>query len=401
MADYLVVNRFDDEFGEYHRFAEPGRDRLAYLTLAPGLAVLDTTSALDTLVVPDLSYATLASATARLTERHGHFDAFVGMSEWDLMTVARLSEHFGAGGWSVELVSRFRDKPRMKELVSGAGLAVPGFLPLRRGQDAAQVIRAIGLPLVLKPRDGAASAGVRRIETAGELETALAGIDPDGYECEEFIDGDIFHVDGVRRDGGFHFVSASGYLGSCLRFSHGEPLGSVLLPDGEQRSRVVSFAAACLDALGLTDGAFHLELFGTQDRGLVFLEVGLRPGGAEVPFLHRELFGVDLFGEAFRATVGGPPHTPASEFRRPAGGGWVLAPEPRPLPSRLVSRTPMLGSVPTLYAEVLPEPGEVFDGDGGYWHVGGRFRFAGEPGQVRGDAAAVMTGYRMVSEPTC
>jgi hypothetical protein len=206
-------------------------------------------------------------------------------------------------------------------------------------------------------------------------------------------------VDGVRRGGRFHFVSASSYLGNCREFNAGRPLGSVLLAAGPERDRIIAFAGACLDALGLCDGAFHLELFGGDGRELVFLEVGLRPGGAEVPFLHRELYGVDLFGEAFRATVGGPPHTPASEFRSPPGGGWGLAAEPRPLPSRLTARPSMLGKVPTLYAEVLPDPGEVFDGNGGYWHVGGRFRFAGEPDDVRRDVRAVLDRYEPACEP--
>jgi hypothetical protein len=398
LADYLVVNRFDDEFGEYHRFTEPG-DRLAYLTTAGGLPVLDTASALDTVVVPDLSYPTLAAATARMIRRHGRFDAFIGMSEWDLMTVARLSEEFGAGGWNTELVSRFRDKPLMKRLVARAGLPVPRYLALGARPDAAAIAARLGLPLVVKPRDGAASAGVTLAASVAGLAATLAGIgDPAGFECEEFIDSDIFHVDGVRRDGRYHFVTASAYVGNCLKFAGGEPLGSVLLAPGAERDETIAFAAACLDALGLRDGAFHLELFGGDGRERVFLEVALRPGGAEVPFLHRELFGVDLFGEAFRATVGGPPHTPASQFRIPPGGGWGLAAEPRPLPSRLLSRPSLLGSVPTLYAEVLPEPGEVFDGTGGYWHVGGRFRFAGQPAEVRRDVRAVLEGYRMTCE---
>jgi len=400
IPQYLVLNRFDDEFGEYHRFVEPGSCRLAYLTLAEGLGILDVEGSMETVVVPDLDVGTLLPLAKQLSHRWGGFDGVVGISEYDLLTAARLRGALGVPGWTPEFVTGFRDKPRMKELVGGAGLRVPRFRELDASTTAEDVSAALGLPVIVKPRSGAASHGVVRADNGTELARALAEVDPAEYECEEYIDGQVLHVDGIRREGLFHFVSASEYVNTCLDFALGRPLGSVLLDDGGFRDLVVGFAGHCLDALGLVDGPFHLELFRNTAGELVFLEVGLRPGGAEVAFIHRDLFGIDLFSEAFRTCLGLPPLQPSGDFPGDVAGGWVSVPEPQPLPSRVLSRTPMCELIAEVYAEVLPDVGTVLDGSGGYDHIGGRFRLRGrDHHSVRRAALEVMARYELVSEP--
>lgn len=399
MPNYLVLNRFDDEFGEYHRFA-PSGSGLAYITLRHGLPILDTQGALATEVVGDLAYETVLPVVRRLVAEHGPFDGVVGLSERDVLTAARLRVELGLPGWTPDFVTAFRDKPRMKEIIGGVGLRVPRYLELTGDVTADDVVARLGLPVIFKPRSGAGSVGVVLARTREELAAAMTAADPVTHECEEYIEGHIHHVDGIRRDGRFHLVSASAYVNTCLDFTQGLPLGSVLLDTGPKRDRLIAFATVCLDAFGLVDGPFHLELFVCPDGDLVFLEIGLRPGGAEVAFIHRDLFGIDLFGEAFRATLGLPPLTPAEEFRTASGGGWVSVPEPRPLPSRVTGSSSLLGVVPEVYGEVLPDIGTVFRGDGGYDHIGGRFRLRGADHRtVRRAVLDVMRQYRVTAEP--
>ncbi|WP_190142551.1 ATP-grasp domain-containing protein [Streptomyces glebosus] len=400
---YLVLNRFDDEFGAYHRYLSDQSCALAYLTLADCVDVLDRDSALDTVVVPDLTLETVLPHARELHARHGGFQGVVGLSEYDVLTAARLRDELGVPGAPAALVRTFRDKPLMKRAVAAAGLRVPRFTELTADTTAQEVARATGFPLVLKPRSGAASHGVRVLEDLAQLQLVLDTLNPSergGQQCEEYVQGDVLHVDGVRRAGRYHFVSASAYVNTCLDFAQGGRLGSYLLDDGPLRRRVIAFAAACLDALKLDDGAFHLELLRRADGELVFLEVGMRPGGARIPELHQELFGVDLMGEALRAALGLPPMAGPMDFQPPHGGGWVLVPEPPPLPSRVVSRTPLRGVVAEVYTETVPEVGDVFDGQGGYLRVGGSFRLRGAgQAEVRRAVLAVMERYEVTAEP--
>jgi len=79
-----------------------------------------------------------------------------------------------------------------------------------------------------------------------------------------------------------------------------------------------------------------------------------------------------------------------------AAAGWVVIPEPALVPMAVVGRTPMTGVIAQVYAETLPEPGDVFDGTGGYWHTPGRFRLAGpDERSIRAAARRVMAEYRI------
>jgi ATP-grasp domain len=399
-SHYLVINRFDDECGDYHRFAEGVDCRLSFITLEAGRDVIDEAAALEVIVVPDLRLDLVRDQMRALITRHGPLAAIVGISERDVLMTAQLRDEFGLPGWKSDFVRRFRDKPLMKSYVAAAGLRVPRFMALHGETQPGQLIARIGLPLVLKPRAEGASRGVVVIRSAGQLRRALERVDLEAFECEEYIEGNVLHVDGLRRDGKFYFASAARKLNTCLDFANGARMGTVLLDPGEERDAVIDHAGACLDALGLVEGPFHLEMFQTLQGEHVFLEVGIRPGGSEVPFVNRDLFGIDLFGEAFRVTLGLPPMIAQDQIRPPGeSGGWVAVPEPRPLPSRLLARNSLIGRIPELYAEVLPAVGTIFRGDGGYDHIGGRFRLRGPDGvSVEKAVRRVMREYRLAAE---
>ncbi|MFJ5233089.1 acetyl-CoA carboxylase biotin carboxylase subunit family protein [Kitasatospora sp. NPDC088391] len=396
---YLVLNRYDDEDAEYHRYCADLPCDLSVVSTPDGVPALGPVPAGRVAAVPDLEFGTVLAAALELRERHGAFDGVVGLSEYDVLTAARVREALGVPGPSADLVRAFKDKVVMKERVAAAGLAVPRFAALAGGASAAELERAVGFPMVLKPRARAGSSGVRIVHDSAALVAALAETDAEEYECEEYVSSEIYHVDGVLADGRAHFVSVSGYVNTPLEFTEGRPLGSVFLDPGALREELAAFALACVRALGLETGCFHLEVIRRPGGEPVFLEVGMRPGGAEVPFVHREVHGIDLMAETFRTVLGLPLQSAGRTFGH-ASAGWVVVPEPAPRPARVVGRTPMTGVVPQVYAEVLPEPGTVYDGTGGYFHVPGRFRLSGPDERgVRAAARRVMAEYRLDVEP--
>ena len=130
-------------------------------------------------------------------------------------------------------VRRFRDKTVMKDSVAAAGLRVPAFARLDDHQAMEELLAVPGFPVMLKPRTGAASNGCYRIDSREAFDQAIQSLESADYECEEFISGPIFHIDGIVQAGKFLFVKASRYLNTCYDFAQGKPLGSVLLEPGE------------------------------------------------------------------------------------------------------------------------------------------------------------------------
>jgi biotin carboxylase len=373
----LIVNRWDDEFAEYHRYLDHRRHRVGYITTPCGIGRIPEDEAAAVEVVSDLTDAeAVGRAADRVHCQLGGLDAIVALSEYDLLLAAGLRERLGVPGKRIAEVTRFRDKTAMKRAVAAAGLRAPVFADCADDSALARLSSQVGFPLVLKPKSGAASDGVMIVTGERDLREKLATVDRSLYECEQFLDGPIYHVDGLVSERVCAFAKVSRYLNTCLAFKRGEPLGSVILEDGDPRSTSLrSFALACLEALGFGGGAFHLELIEHAPGELYFLEVGARVGGGEIPFVIRDLFGVDLDRAWLRMQVE-PDVTPAGP--EPAAGpvgGFLMVPEPRTVPCVVVRARSLMGLVPHLYAEVIPETGALLDGQGGYSKIGGRFRF--------------------------
>jgi len=184
-------------------------------------------------------------------------------------------------------------------------------------------------------------------------------------------------VDGYFDGTGLGPWRASRYVNTCLGFRGGDLLGSVEEDDPVLVPAIGAFATRALAALTARPTMFHLEVFVDRDTGdCAFLEVGARVGGAEIPFLWREVHGYDLMEAAFRLALGEVPRPWPRDLGEVAG--WLLAPAPATRPCRITSATSMLDRDPGPYAEAVLRPGEILPAaDAYYEHVGGRFRFRG------------------------
>ena len=221
------------------------------------------------------------------------FDAILTRQENLMMTAAELREEFSVPGMTRAETDLFRDKVLMKRAVAAAGLRVPLHARITHDLDA--------LPwtgkTVLKPVDGAGSRDVSLFATSAEalahVREAL-GEDPHHpyarhFELEEFVTGPIWHVDGYLYKGEPVLVKTSRYVGTCLDYGAGAPLGSVQVDNPE----LAQWALRCLAALGARSVTFHLEAIESPD-GPVFLETAGRAGGGDVVELIERATGVNL-----------------------------------------------------------------------------------------------------------
>ncbi|MEU6535256.1 ATP-grasp domain-containing protein [Streptomyces sp. NPDC047000] len=336
-----------------------------------------------------------------IVREEGPFDHVIGFSEMLLDLAATLRERYGIPGSSVEETSRFRDKTVMKERVSRAGLRVPRWASCRTEEQILAAAEEFGYPVIVKPVRGASSQGVREIASAEELRALCAERSLDDLEIEEFVRGEILHVDGVLDASGEPlFLCTSRYLSTCLDFEVlGEPLGSVFQTDPGLRGRCEDFAVRCLTALGLRSSAFHLELFDTGDE-LVFLEVGARVPGADVSYVINDVHGVNLWRLWVDVLLGRSVDLPAPDPE--ASGGWLIVQGPKPLPRKVTAATSLLGRVPHVYRELVPRAGEVLISRPGSYATlqGGRFLFrGGTQKEIEEAVRQARAEYRLTTEP--
>jgi biotin carboxylase len=396
----LVINRWNDDFARYHQAIDHHRHRVSYITTRPGFDALVPELAEEVVVIDQLENPTAAQHALRLIARHGAFDHIIALSEFDLELAAQLREALGVPGSRPADVKRVRDKVAMKQHVARGGVRVPRFIPTSSPDEVMAFARVIGLPLILKPRDGAASHGVIEVRTWSELEAALASIALERYECEEFITGDVYQLDGLIAAGRLQAMRPARCLNTDLQFARGERVGSVLNDDPELEERFREFALRVLRALELDNSAFHLEVFRTRPTSdaepdeLVFLEIGARVGGAQITYMWRDLYDVDLNDAWIRLQLGEPLRLPQLDASSPVGG-FLLVPEPPDVPCQVESATSLIGTIAGLYAEFLPPVGTILDGRGGYDDIAGRFRFTGgSSAEVEAAIRIAMDEYR-------
>ncbi|WP_410539989.1 acetyl-CoA carboxylase biotin carboxylase subunit family protein [Streptomyces sp. KL2] len=328
----LILHRVPYFKIEYHRGISHDRHEVTYFGTDRALATLPPGLRCERVSRPGVRSA-FEEARDWLAERPRDFDRVISVSEYELLDAARLREHLGVPGALVDQVTLARDKVLMKQAVGEAGLRVPRFLPLPRFLERDGRAPWYGRT-VLKPHRGASSEDVLVFDTPQHAHAAItggrtgvarldAGSGRGDFQVEEFVSGPIRHFDGLVQGGEVLLLSASEYVGTCLEYAQGRPMGSFQVGFSEETRAWVSRALA---AVRIEDGSFHLEAI-VHEGDLVFLEVGNRVGGADVVATVELATGVHLPSYELRALLGEPvagalPEPPAVRRRY----GWFVYP---------------------------------------------------------------------------
>ncbi|MEU2872570.1 ATP-grasp domain-containing protein [Streptomyces olivoreticuli] len=321
----LILHRVPYFKIEYHRGISHDRHEVTYFGTDRALATLPPDLRCERVSRPGERPA-FEEARDWLAAHPRAFDRVISASEYELLDAARLREHLGVPGAPVDQVALARDKVLMKQAVEEAGLRVPRFLPLTHFLEQDGRVPWFGRT-VLKPHRGASSEDVLVFGTPRQAAAAVterrtgvarldAGSGLEDFQVEEFVSGPIRHFDGLVQGGEVLVLSASEYVGTCLKYAQGEPMGSFQIEFSEETRAWVSRALA---AVRIEHGSFHLEAI-VDEGELVFLEVGNRVGGADVVATVELATGVHLPSYELRVLLG--EHVADSLPEPPADRRW-------------------------------------------------------------------------------
>ncbi|MEE1754124.1 ATP-grasp domain-containing protein [Streptomyces sp. SP18CS02] len=399
----VVIHRWRDQHARYEDYLDHRTHRVTYVTTELAIGSVPGGAAAARVVPATDDFDAVWRAVTELRTHFGVPARVVALNEGDLDTAALVRERLGCEGQTPGPLARFRDKLTMNEVVAGAGIPAPAFAD---APDEAAVLAFAdqhGWPVVVKPRKGTASRGVMRLDSPADL-PRLRALPPEPRLVQAFCPDTIFHIDGLWTGDELGPWRASRYVNTCVDFTQGEALGSVEVDDPAVLAPLSGFTARVAGALGPEPWVFHLEAFvGTSPDGrtsIQFLEAGYRVGGAEIPFVWREVHGIDLMHAAADIQLGRRPALPVPDSWRT--GGWLLVPSPVPAPCRVTAwelpEAPSPEEGP--YASVIPAVGQVVPRVGGYEHVGARFRFrGGSSGDVEKAVLRTAAQFRMECIP--
>src|ERR1017187_6018995 len=145
--------------------------------------------------------------------RSESIDRIVPLDDFDVETAAILREHLRTPGMGDTTARYFRDKLAMRTKARDEGLGVPEFIHILNYANLHDFLNRVQPPWVLKPRSLAGSMGIKKIATTEELWAALErlGDQQSYYLLEQYVPGDIYHVDTVVYERELLFAIASRY----------------------------------------------------------------------------------------------------------------------------------------------------------------------------------------------
>jgi biotin carboxylase len=250
--------------------------------------------------------------------RETRIDRIVALDEFDQEIAATLRAHLCLPGLDETTARRFRDKLYMRHTTRLAGINVPDFIGLLNNAAVHEFTLRVPPPWVLKPRLMAGAIGIKKISSPDELWSVLnsMGDQQSFFLLEEYVPGNVCHVDSIVWDGEVVFRIASAYGRPPLDVSHGGGIftTSILPRASDLEQELVEENDDVLAAMNHVRGVSHTEFIVSHESGEVyFLESAARVGGAHIADLVEAATGLNLWAEWARVETA----TAESPYRVP------------------------------------------------------------------------------------
>ena len=227
-------------------------------------------------------------------------DRIVALDDFDLEKSATLREHLRIAGMGDTRTRFFRDKLAMRLRAQESGIAVPPFVHVLNHDRIRDFTQQVPPPWVLKPRSQASAMGIKKVHHADELWGLIdaLGDNQSFFLLEQFVPGDIYHVDSIVFEHTVRFARAHRYVETPIRVAQegGIFCSHTVAYDTPLEEELVAMNAEVMAAMGLHRGVSHTEFIKAEEDGtLYFLETSARVGGANIAEMVEASSGINLW----------------------------------------------------------------------------------------------------------
>jgi biotin carboxylase len=266
------------------------------------------------------------------------FDRIVPLDEFDMEVAAEIREHTRMPGTGISAIALYRDKLAMRIAAREAGFLVPEFTRILNYDEVRDYMDRVPAPWLLKPRAEASALGIKKIQHPDELWPILdqLGDRQSYFLMEQFVPGDIFHVDSIVSEGKVVFSAVHQYGRPPMQVMHEGGVFTTRTVDRQSSawSELTVLNALLAPALGMQRGVTHGEYIRSHADGrFYFLEIAARVGGAFIVDLVEHSTGVNLWREWAEIEVAhlrNEPYKPPTAREDYAGSVLCLAREEQP-----------------------------------------------------------------------
>ncbi|MBZ0284199.1 MAG: ATP-grasp domain-containing protein [Anaerolineae bacterium] len=256
----------------------------------------------EVFLMPDLSKTQDVINAVSYLCRSQKIDQIIALDEYDIENVATLREHLRLPGMGQSHTRYFRDKLAMRMKADEKGILVPSFTSVFNYDRLREFMSQVSPPWVLKPRTEAGAMGIKKIEESEQLWRLFdeLGDRQSGFLLEQFVPGDVYHVDSIIWNNTIQFATVQKYGQPPMTVAHGGGVftSRTLPPGSEDAVALKALNAHVIGALGMERGVTHAEFIKAHADGqLYFLEIAGRVGGAHLSDLIEASTGINPWAE--------------------------------------------------------------------------------------------------------
>ena len=164
------------------------------------------------------NYDEMLRAVGYFTFKYGKIDWIESNNEAWLDLDARLRDDFNVKtGFSYKTIQEYQSKAAMKKYYEKANIPTARYDLVDSKENALQFAKKIGYPLVLKPDHGVGASFTYTIKNDEDLIKYLDLTKEHQMILEEYIEGDVFTLDGVcDQEGTIRYLNSLEYVGNCM-----------------------------------------------------------------------------------------------------------------------------------------------------------------------------------------
>lgn len=310
----------------------------------------------------------------RLKSFEGRVDGVLAFNDWGTRIAARLAKEWGLPGAGPAVAEELTHKADVRRRLAGTGAELP-FVLTADPAEAEELLRsAPSGEVIVKPVDGAASLGIRRVADPAALPAALSAVMSTTGQpralVEHFVPGPELSLEAVVSAGRTLFVGVTEK--TCTAPPSFVETRHVIDPavQRELGPSARDFVDSVATALEIDSAVLHLEAKRDGDRWHL-IEIAFRPAGGLISDVLLRATGLDLYDAALSIALG-----EADPVRtRPGTAPQVAAVE-------FVAATGTVADAPTMagvraglplvtHAERLLAPGTTLTSvDANWWRAG-------------------------------
>ena len=272
---------------------------------APGLAVADVGLAIDL-----FDYESLIPAIAQ----HGGVNGIISMAEVGVCPAAHLSYLLDLPSVTQEAAANATSKAAMRRRWAEIGKWSTEFYVASTEEEAFDALGRLGaFPLIFKPdKSFGGSRGVIRVDCKDQVRDAFlfaksGGLPNSDIVIERFVHGTEHSAEVLIWEGQTSVLCIGQKVKSQYPYRVDISVQYPARLSSSQEAVVADMCHQAVSALGLTQGAAHIEFVYTED-GPVLFELGARCGGGHTPQIAYHVSGVNEFIEACRMACGMQPN---------------------------------------------------------------------------------------------